>query len=210
MTHEKIAEVAGVSLATVSRVINGRAGVSPKRAELVRKVMDDFNYDPIPLDERLSRTHSRAVGRAPGKTGNVGVVILDDLYRFAPNLFAAHLKGIEVEAAEHGLNAIVTHASELKDLAPAIAEGQVDGIILIGSVPDPDIYQKLESYPRVWLNSHQEEFGDAVLAGNHQIGELAADYLLGRGHRELGYLCAMADYPPYPTRSSVSVSRAGV
>lgn len=203
INHEKIAEIAGVSPATVSRVVNGRAGVSPERAELVRKVMSDLNYDPVPVDQRMGRQGSPIGGSgAGGKTQSIGVVILDELYQFAPNLFASQLRGIEAGAAEHGFNAVVTHASRVEDLAPAVAEGQVDGLILMGSMSCSTLGDRLAKLPRVWLNSHHEAGGDAVLAGNHQVGELAADYLLELGHRELGFLCAMADYPPYPTRSS--------
>lgn len=201
MTHEKVAEIAGVSLATVSRVVNNRSGVSRKRAKLVRQVMSDLNYDPVPLDQRPSR-NLQTVTSTPGKTGNIGVLILDHLYQFAPNLFASQMRGVERGAVEHGLNAIVSHAATLEQISPAIAQGQVDGLILIGSVPPPWLRERLANVPRVWLNSHQEAVGDSVLAGNHQIGGLAADYLLNRGHRELAYLCAMVDHPPYPTRSS--------
>lgn len=201
MTHEKVAEIAGVSLATVSRVVNNRSGVSRKRAELVRRVMSDLNYDPVPLDQRPSR-NPQVAGMTAGKTGHIGVLILDNLYQFAPNLFASQMRGVEKGAAEHGFNAVVSHATTAEQMSPAIANGQVDGLILIGSTPPPWLKERLANVPRVWLNSHHEASGDSVLAGNHQIGALAADYLLDRGHREVGFLCAMADHPPYPTRSS--------
>ena len=200
ITHEQIADAAGVSLATVSRVINGRAGVSSRRAEMVRRVMDDLEYHPVPLAERAARA---AGSEEPGaKAASIAVLILDQSYQFSPNLFASQLRGVQRGAADRGLNAIVAHVASADDLPHAVANGDVRGLILIGSSPEPTLGRKLARLPRLWLNSHHEAEGDSVLAGNHRIGCIAADYLIDRGHRRLGFLCDMADLPPYPTRLS--------
>src|SRR5690606_9633323 len=55
--------------------------------------------------------------------------------------------------------------------------------------------------PAIWLSSHHGSSGDTVLAGNYQIGKLAANYLMDRGHQHLGFLSAMGHYPAYPARA---------
>jgi DNA-binding LacI/PurR family transcriptional regulator len=198
ITHEQIAEAAGVSLATVSRVINGRAGVSARRAEQVRRVMDELDYNPVPLEERVAQASDR--GRRGSAGGSIAVVVLDQSHQFAPNLFAMQMRGIQKGAADRGMNVIVAHANAADDLPPAVRSGQVEGLILLGSSPEPKLGRQLARLPRLWLNSHHEAGGDSVLAGNQRIGAIAADYLVDRGHERLGFLCVMADLPPYPTR----------
>ena len=59
-TIEDVAEAAGVSVATVDRVLNGRAAVRPKTAEKVEQAIRRLNYQPDRLAARLARAREYA------------------------------------------------------------------------------------------------------------------------------------------------------
>ncbi|MGB7158311.1 MAG: LacI family DNA-binding transcriptional regulator [Tepidisphaeraceae bacterium] len=193
-----VAKSAGVSPATVSRVINKRQGVSPEIVRAVREAMATLGYQPPPLDRRPGR---RVV--LPGKETprTIAVVLLDELYSHTPGVFAAHLRGIELEAAEHGRAVMVAHLTRPGKLSPVLSGKQIEGFILMGSRAAPGLLHSLERFPSLWMSSHHGPGGDSVLAGNQQIAQLAADYLLRRGHRQLAFLAVMSSYPAYPARA---------
>ena len=104
MSIAEVAKRAGVSRATVSRVINKRNGVSAEIAQAVRDAVAALGYQPPPLDRRPGRRAPLVSREGPGL---IAVVVVDDLYQHTPGVFAAHLSGIEREAAEHGLGVLV-------------------------------------------------------------------------------------------------------
>ncbi len=198
MSIAEVARRAGVSTATVSRVINKRHSVSPAIAQVVREAADALGYEPPPLDRRPGR---RVPVHQKETSGNIAVVILDELYHHTPGVFAAHLSGIEREAAEHGWGVLVFQVASGSRLPSALSSKNVDGVILMGAEADPAVHRALERFTSIWLSSHHEQTGDSVLAGNHQIGRIAAEYLIKRGHRHLGFLSVMSSYPAYPARA---------
>ena len=82
MTIREIADLAGVSIATVSRVLNGRDDVSDETRELVRRVIRENGYT----------ANRNARGLSAGRTGLVGVLV--------PLVFPAYFSGILAGAAE--------------------------------------------------------------------------------------------------------------
>jgi LacI family transcriptional regulator len=131
----------------------------------------------------------------------IAVVVVDDLYQHTPGVFAAHLRGIEREATDHGLGMLVVHLKHNNKSTPALASSRIEGAILLGSRADDGVRHALGRFPSVWLSSHHDQEGDTVLAGNQQISRIAVEYLVGRGHRDLGFLAVMSNYPAYPARA---------
>lgn len=201
MSIAVVAKTAGVSQATVSRVINKRPGVSPEIVVAVRQAMGALNYQPPPPERRPGRRRHPARDNGTHAVGALAAVVLDDLYRFTPGVFLSHLRGMELEAAEHGLRIFVVHATEPNQVPVALADRRVAGLVLLGARAAPGVLRALAQYPSVWLSSHHDPGGDSILAGNHQISQLAADYLVGRGHKHLGFVAVMSSYPAYPARA---------
>ncbi len=165
--------------------------------------MKELEFEPVPIEQRTTRSQSEAKAKAHGSQdlGRIGVLVLDAMHQFAPNLFASQVRGLQLAAAEHGLEIVLAHAKSDHASPDELFSGlELDGVVVIGSAPAPWLDRVAAGRPRVWLNSHHEAAGDAVLAGNQQIGAMAADYLLSRGHQRLGFFCTMANLPPYPTR----------
>lgn len=198
MSIAEVAKRAGVSRATVSRVINQHTGVSPAIVQVVREAVDALGYQPPPLERRPGR---RSAPRTKENSGIIAVVLLDQHYHHTPGVFAAHLSGIEREAAEHGWDVMVVQATEASRLPSSLSSKNVDGLILMGAQADPAVRRALERFTCIWLSSHHDQSGDSVLAGNQQISRIALQYLMGRGHRHLGFLTVMSSYPAYPARA---------
>lgn len=196
ITTAKVAEIAGVSQATVSRVLNGGTGVAPEKLRAVREALESSGYKPV------SGGRGRPVGsvgaNGPGKqagTGTIALVMGDDAYMRHPSLALAKIRGVQRAANEAGLNLLVAEIREGDPLPPMLAEGKVDGILLWGRRAPQRLVSSMGN-AIVWVSSsHHGGPGDGVMPGNEIVGRLAASYLLEEGHRELAYL-SLADVHP--------------
>ncbi len=192
----EIAKIAGVSQATVSRVINGNSKVSSENTEQVRKAMDTLGYSPRP------RAGKRVNGLS-ASTPNVAVMILSyDIFQDYSHIFNSLLRSINRSLSEQNLNAIQTFVFSKDQIPPAVKNGHVAGLILGGTNPPADVLEELKDYPQVWISSRHDQSGDTALVGNEVIGQMAKNYLLSRGHRHLAFLCATVDHPALIARGS--------
>ena len=196
-----MAKAAGVSQATVSRVINKRPGVSPEALRAVRDAMSTLGYRPPPPEHRPG-PRPRRPGSSPASTAHktIAVLLLDELYRYSPGLCLKSLRGIEREASEQGWRTIVSFLWDGESVTRALRE-QVSGLLLMGSRARPQVQPWIDRCPHVWMTSYHDPSGDTALAGNHEIAQLAFDYLHRRGHRQLAFLAVMSKYPAYPARA---------
>ena len=121
-TYAQIAEAAGVSEATVSRVLNGDEAVHPDRVAAVQAAVTKLGY----------KRHRAAAALAGGRTGFIGVVIDDDLSLFSDPFWATVTSGISRILMENELQTILMVAS-LDSLdspvAHALLRREVDGAI---------------------------------------------------------------------------------
>jgi len=120
VTLKDVAEKAGTSMMTVSRVINGKPGVGKETQEKIIKIIDELGYRP----------HADARALRSGKTGRIGVVVSD-----IRNPFYAELVGDLEDLAEiEGYSIIVTDTGrKLEQEKKAVAdltESGVDSIII--------------------------------------------------------------------------------
>lgn len=186
MSMREVAQLAGVSNSTVSRVNNDRPNVAAETVEAVRRAMRQLNVSPI----------GRGSGSPRAARGTRSATIAFLVFgtsgsRPAPS-FEKLLRGVSAAAEEHGLSMVFSFVSDPAHLPPRIAERRVDGLLLHGERPSEDVQRQLQAMPTVWLMSNRQRptWGDQVMPDNAAIGELAATYLLRRGHRHLAFLSA--------------------
>ena len=174
-----VAREAGVSLGTVSRVINGNASV---RAELRHRVLataDRLGYAPHPAAQQMRAASARAVG-----------VMVSDM---ANPLFAATVAGTEEVLYRSGYNMILTNSRDRpeteQEIISLFERRRFDGMIVtLSREDDPATLQLLDrlSTPTVLLERACHLPIDSV-ATDHYAGVLqAVQYLLGLGHRRIG------------------------
>jgi LacI family transcriptional regulator len=193
-TIRDVAQHAGVSISTVSRVVNQSTPVDPITTERVREAIVALNYRP----NLLARSFRRRV------THTIGLVVPDNSNPF----FAELARVIEDEGFAAGYSVILCNSdlSELKQATyvEALIAKRVDGIVIVSSglVPTgsgPDVMQSIlaANVPCVAVDRDLGEMPvDQVLVDNEQGGALAADYLLGLGHRRFAYVAGPSELTP--------------
>ncbi len=183
MTIKEVAQAAGVSTQTVSRVLNNRPDVAPETFERVQQIIADTGYAP--------NMHARSLTQ--GRSHILGVVAFGLEY-FGPSRV---LTGIEQQAAEMGysISLSLIHQPETNDvdgLLSSLVGRQVDGVIW--AVPEV-------SGNRAWSHDGSPDLPVPVtlvgsMAGqtslpsigidNRAIGRLATEHLLAGGARRIG------------------------
>ena len=183
VTISDVAARAGVSLATVSRVLNGNATVDPVLAARVRDAAAELSYTANPLARSL----------VLGRTQTVAVVVPD----LGNPTFQAILRGLSRAAAADDYHVLIADSAESVDEERILAREtrrRTDGLILCAPRMPGDELRALVAgiAPVVLIN---REAGDGVPAVRADyrgaLGELLA-HLYALGHRSLVYLAGVA------------------
>ncbi|MEZ6193179.1 MAG: LacI family DNA-binding transcriptional regulator [Phycisphaerales bacterium] len=188
MSVSKVANLAGVSPATVSKVINRYPSVSAENTQRVRAAMRQLNYRPA--------TRRRRVVQGP-----VAVLILhvNQFHHFTSSC-SLMLQGVENELRAREQDMVIAHVSSVEHLPAIVRKRQVSGLILIGHLPSQAVLKQINDIPSVWLTSHHDVGGDVMLSGNEAVGRIAAEYLIERGHKKLGVLNTLGQNPVVDVR----------
>lgn len=195
MNMTRVAECAGVSQSTVSRVINGRAMVNEGSRKRVLKAITDLGYVPAAPEQRPGRT-ARNTPRA--KTGLI-LIVVPRSSTLHPEFTIELCRSAEEAGAEEGY-ATVTHFLKSPDASiPEQLLERIEGVLLLGD-PSDQLIERLQRIPMVWLTSHSESEHLAVLPGNERVGELAANYLTDRKHKQLACIIAEPENASYMAR----------
>lgn len=189
MTINDIARMAGVSKATVSRVLNNKTeGVGEETRNRVQLLIDNLEYRPNLL----------ARGIATSKSKTIGLIIPDITNPFFPQLIQA----VESYSHENGYTVIFGNTDfslekEQEYIATFVAKG-VDGVILTSTIDNPGIiHERLKKYnvPCVLLDRTVKsmEYGAGVFADNEYAQYCACEYLISHGNRHIAFISGPAD-----------------
>ncbi len=184
VTIRDVAEAAGVSTMTVSRVINNRPDVSRETRRHVQAIIDDLGYKPSSVAQSLIR----------GRSNTLGVVSTGIKY-FGPS---RTLAGIEQQANELGYSLLLNllydpeHDRGEASLSSVLAH-QVDGILW--AVPEIgtnrewlcERVREIDT-PVVFLNMEPREQSVMVAVNNYRGGRLATEHLWAKGYRRVGII----------------------
>lgn len=193
-TSNDVARVAGVSQATVSRVLAGSAVVSEETRRRVLAAVDEVGYSPNLL-ARAMKTR---------RTQTVGVVVAQLSNPFYPEVLQA--LGAALESRSQRMVLWNTEAAGEAAALEAISAGLVDGLIFTNGTSDSPALQEAVAAraPIALVNRSVPELpGDQVTSENAKGAVLVAEHLLDLGHRRIGFLGG----PPQP--STVSERREG-
>jgi len=179
----EVAAVADVSLSTVSRVVNGGAGVREDLAERVRAAVEMLGY-------RHNLTAS-TLRRADRQSATIGVIFEDVSNPF----FGSVHRGVEDVARQRGVLTFVGSSDEQPDrereLADAFMARGVDGLIVASAVSD-NAYLLRERAAGLALAfvDRPPRFidADAVVSDNVGGARAAVEHLLAGGHRRIAFL----------------------
>jgi len=188
-TIRQVADAAGVSLGTVSRVLNTHKSVRPETRARVKEAIRSLGYEPDSVAQSLrSRT-----------TRTIGCIIRDITI---PTL-ASFVKGAqdELQAANYAL--MVANSESRKDreleLLSLFARRRADGLILsLSSEEDQEIVEAVKSFhlPVVLLDREIPRSADSITINHAEGMQHAVEYLLSLGHRRIALITGKADLHP--------------
>lgn len=178
-----VAALAGVSLKTVSRVVNGEAGVSEALVTRVNRAVAQLDYR-----HNLTASNLR---RADRRTGTLGLLVED----VANPFFADIHRGVEDVASPRGV--AVMAASLDRDpeaeetLVSAFASRRVDGLILVPTAQEQGyLASEIRSaLPIVCVDRTPRGVRvDTVLTNNVEATQQGVQHMLAQGHRRIAYI----------------------
>lgn len=176
VTIRDVAKKAGVSVATVSRVLNNKGYSHEDTRKLVNDAIKELNYKPNEVARSLFKKKSRLIG-----------LLLPDIRNpFFPEL----ARGVEDEIQEQGLHLIIGNADEKPekeiDYIQTFKQNNVIGIISTRNQAETELYENL-SIPVVFLdritNDHPSVYADGLDGGRK-----AAREIIKRGSKRIALL----------------------
>jgi LacI family transcriptional regulator len=185
-TNREIAREAGVSTATVSRVLNSPSIVSPEKRDAVRKVMERHDYVSHGMAGSLAGARSMTIGLViPTITNSIYADSTQDIQRIAQQVSYGVFLGVcDFDSSKEGA------------LIRRLVERRVDGLILTGGARDSAIYRVLDRhripYVVTWRLSGAPNC-PCIAFDNYGAGRLAMKHLIELGHKRIGLICGRTD-----------------
>jgi LacI family transcriptional regulator len=183
VTIREVAAASGVSVSTVSNLLNGRTDAMTSQTRVrVEEAMRSLGYRPSRIAQSLTTKQTRTIG-----------LVIDEI---STNLFLAALTAIEPRARRSGRNLVVCHASSAEEEAAVVdvlMRQQVDGLIFLSTsqIRDDAHLTALTAHglPAVLVNRAQANPSFCGISWDNAGGVAAAvDHLYRQGHRRIGHL----------------------
>lgn len=188
MTIKDVARIAGVSVATVSRVLNESGYVNIDTRKKVESAIKEMNYTPNEVARSLYKRKSKLIG-----------LLLPDITNpFFPQL----ARGIEDRMQEQGYRIIFGNSDENRDkemdYIQTFIQNNVIGMISSTNYPESDVYSTLK-IPVVFLDRTSND-SPSVYADGRKGGRLAAQEIIARGSKQITVLQGPAHIKPAQDR----------
>ncbi|WP_231494894.1 LacI family DNA-binding transcriptional regulator [Cellulomonas sp. KRMCY2] len=184
-TLRDVATLAGVSVATASKALNGRANVHPETRRRVIEAADRVSFTPNSLAQAI----------VAGQTGTVGLLTNDLVGRFSLPI----LMGAEDAFGGGKMSVLLCDAREdairEQHHLRALLGRRVDGLIVVGSTTDPRTTLGRLPIPVVYAYAPSTDPHDAsVIPDNVNAGALAVEHLVATGRRRIAHISGEVQY----------------
>lgn len=174
-----IARLAGVSQATVSRVLSGRARVSAAKYSQVMKVVDELGYRPNPFAQAMRTRQSGVVGVAVSRITNP--VVPEILEALSAKLTALKRRMVVWNTDVEGTFGVIE----------AMRQGTIDGMIFTAASHQSDAMRAAldDGFPVVSLNRYLDDAQcDQIVSTNHDGARRLARYLASHGRQRIAFV----------------------
>ncbi|WP_428244260.1 LacI family DNA-binding transcriptional regulator [Gynuella sp.] len=182
-TIKDVARIAGVSISTVSRVINNPESVAQEKRDAVNQAMKEVAYRPNTLARALVSNRSDCIGLMVGELGGI--------------FFAQAMQGIDKVVVQEGKHVIITsgyHTDHMeREAIEFLIQRRCDGLILHSKALSDDALREVASRPTpvVFINRLIPGLEDrCIFVNNVNGGHLATEFLIQKGHREIAFICS--------------------
>lgn len=180
-TMKDVARQAGVSIATVSYVINGTKPISPETHSRVMQAIESLNYSP----------DQTAKSFKTGRKNTIAFIVPD----ISNNYFANIIDSLESELRKHGYTLIITNTKESVEIETSqlkqLAAGIADGIVLASAAHD---YHEIANYipkgfPTILIDRKLTNCPlDVISVSDSSAIRSGMEQLLKKGHNRIGYI----------------------
>lgn len=175
---KEIARMAGVSVTTVSRVLNNHPYVSKDKRAAVLRTIEQLDYT----------RNMNAVHLITGRTGAVAVILpyINAFY------FSIIMNGIAHEALLSQYRLILCQSNYLEEEEVKVLEmlrhKEIDGVVIVSTALKPDIIEEYTAYgPVVTCQDNGERSFSSVYIEHYAAFKEGLEYLTGKGYRSIGY-----------------------
>ena len=185
-TVHEVARVAGVSAATVSRLLNGTAKVSDDKRQAIEEAIERLNYRPNVLAQNLKTGSSRTIG-----------VLTQSL---ASGYFADAMAGVDEALQGTGYAPLIVsghwHADEEAQRIELLIARRVDGLVILsGNLEDEQILALSEQVPIVAFGRDlQGPHTYGFCLDNYRGACDAVEHLVAHGHRDIAFIAGPPEH----------------
>lgn len=182
---KKVAELANVSVATVSRVLNDDSKVKAETREKVLKVIKEIDYKPNLLAKNLRK-----------KSSNTILIVLPTI---SNPIFNEIIRGAETAIKEKGYNVIIGTTEldylQLETFINLIKTQQVDGAVFLSSCIDKERLKEIvNDYPVVMCNEYFDEIDVSYVSiDNKKAGYDTCRYMFKQHRKKIAYIRGYID-----------------
>lgn len=174
-----VAKLSGVSISTISRVLNAPDKVNPETRLKVMAAIDRLGFVP--------KAEARA--RALKHTNRVGVITP---FFTAPS-FVQRLRGVASTLSPLNYELVIYPVDSVEHLQGYISSipimGNLDGLIIMSlAIENKDVQRLIENGMETVLIEYSHAQLNSIVINDEQGGRMVAEYLLKKGHKDLGFL----------------------
>ncbi|GAB1420845.1 LacI family DNA-binding transcriptional regulator [Anaerolineales bacterium] len=185
-TIKQIAELAGVSKATVSRVLNDYAHIRPELRERVQKVIEETGYERNTVARLLATDRSNMIGLLIPSGAKA---VFTDPY------FPKLTLGISRGANQYDLTLVLflfqSEEEGLETVKSIISNGLLDGLIITADRKGDVLLQRLIEAEMCFVQIGRPEYGEVISyvdTDNFSGGRIATQHLIDQGYRRIGLI----------------------
>jgi LacI family transcriptional regulator, galactose operon repressor len=181
-TITDVAREAHVSVASVSRVVNGHTNVTPETRQRIIEVIDRLRYVPHTTARSLITKRTHVIG-----------VLLPDLYG---EFFSELIRGIDAAAREQHLHLLLSSShGNAAEMAAAIRamRGRVEGLLVLAPELDAAGLGEIDAeVPAVFINSRVDDGVSSLAIDSYAGARAMVRHLVARGHRTIAHVAGPA------------------
>lgn len=196
-TVKDVAQAANVSIGTVSRVLSGEPNVADETVKRVNEAVDRLGYS------RLRRRKAAASGKHLARK-NIAMLLMgmDKSLANLPSV-SCGIHGAESALSNAAANVLLTDMPHVDEVPRSIENQNIHGLLAKGALQgklinsaDKSLIQRLRKIPTVWFLGRPKgaDWGDVVESNDAEVGRMAAEHLLEKGHRKIAILDPKPDH----------------
>lgn len=176
-TLKDVARESGLTVGTVSRVLNNRGYISEKTRNRVYEVMKELNYQPNEMARSLSKQSSNTIG----------VIVPHIVHPY----FAKLISNLEVAAYNNKYKILLFNSkgknAREEEYIEMCRSNRVAGLILCSGVLHTEEFRNLD-FPLITIERYLDDGTAGVECDNYQGGRLAAEHLINKGCKHLVFI----------------------